>query len=55
VGPFFIALLFFETTKRFFESWIAQLANYAFITILTVMVSALMLGIVSSVAQQAAT
>jgi|SRR5579859_6498972 len=54
LGPFFIALLFFETTKRFFESWIAQLANYAFITILTVMVSALMLGIVSSAAQQAA-
>ena len=54
LGPFFIGLLFFETTKRFFESWIAQLANYAFITILTVMVSALMLGIVSSVAQQAA-
>jgi type IV secretion system protein VirB6 len=54
LGPFFIALLFFESTKRFFESWIAQLANYAFITILTVMVSALMLGIVSSVAQQAA-
>jgi type IV secretory pathway VirB6-like protein len=54
LGPLFIALLFFETTKRFFEAWIAQLANYAFITILTVMVSALMLGIVSSVAQQAA-
>jgi type IV secretion system protein VirB6 len=54
LGPFFIALLFFETTKRFFESWIAQLANYAFITLLTVMVSALMLGIVSSAAQQAA-
>jgi type IV secretion system protein VirB6 len=54
LGPFFIALLFFETTKRFFESWIAQLANYAFITILTVMVSALMMGIVSSAAQQAA-
>jgi type IV secretion system protein VirB6 len=54
LGPLFISLLFFETTKRFFESWIAQLANYAFITILTVMVSALMLGIVSSAAQQAA-
>jgi type IV secretion system protein VirB6 len=54
LGPFFIALLFFETTKRFFEAWIAQLANYAFITILTVMVSALMMGIVSSAAQQAA-
>src|SRR6202044_3127739 len=54
VGPLFIALLLFETTKRFFESWIAQLANYAFITILTVMVAALMMGIVSSAAQQAA-
>ena len=54
LGPLFIALLFFETTKRFFEAWIAQLANYAFITLLTVMVSALMLGIVSAAAQQAA-
>src|SRR5271168_2344788 len=54
LGPLFIALLFFETTKRFFESWIAQLANYAFVTILTVLVAALMMGIVSSVAQQAA-
>jgi type IV secretion system protein VirB6 len=53
LGPLFIGLLFFETTKRFFESWIAQLANYAFVTLLTVMVGALMLGIVSSVAQQA--
>jgi type IV secretion system protein VirB6 len=54
LGPLFIALLFFETTKRFFEAWIAQLANYAFVTILTVLVAALMLGIVSSAAQQAA-
>lgn len=54
LGPFFIALLFFETTKRFFEAWIAQLANYAFVTILTVLVAALMMGIVSSAAQQAA-
>jgi type IV secretion system protein VirB6 len=54
LGPLFIGLLFFETTKRFFEAWIAQLANYAFITILTVLVAALMMGIVSSAAQQAA-
>lgn len=54
LGPLFIALLFFETTKRFFESWIAQMANYAFITILIVMVSALMLGVVTAAAQQAA-
>jgi len=54
LGPLFIALLFFETTKRFFESWIAQLANYAFITILTVLMAALMLTLVSVAAEQAA-
>lgn len=54
LGPFFLALLMFETTKRFFESWIAQLANYGFITILTVLVAALMLTLVSTAAQQAA-
>ena len=31
LGPVFFALLFFESTKRFFESWIAQLSNYAFL------------------------
>ena len=54
LGPLFIALLMFDTTKRFFESWIAQLANYAFITILTVLVAALMMTLVSTAAQQAA-
>src|SRR5580658_7189727 len=54
LGPLFIALLFFETTKRFFESWIAQLANYAFVSILTVLVAALMMTLVSTAAQQAA-
>ena len=54
LGPLFIALLLFETTKRFFESWIAQLANYAFVTILTVMVAALMMTLISTAATQAA-
>jgi type IV secretion system protein VirB6 len=53
LGPLFIALLLFETTKRFFEAWIAQMANYAFVTILTVMVAALMLSLVTSAAQAA--
>jgi type IV secretion system protein VirB6 len=55
LGPLFFALLLFESTKRFFEAWLAQLANYALITILTVLVAALMLGLVRTVAQQAAT
>lgn len=54
LGPLFIAALFFDTTKKFFESWIAQLANYAFITILTVMMATLMLTLVSTAAEQAA-
>lgn len=53
LGPIFLALLFFESTKRFFEAWIAQLCNYAFLTILTVMVAALMLQVVSEAAQAA--
>lgn len=54
LGPVFIVLLLFESTKRFFEAWLAQLANYALITILTVLVAALMLQIVHSYAQQTA-
>jgi type IV secretion system protein VirB6 len=54
LGPLFIALLLFDETKRFFVVWIAQLANYALITILTVMVAALLLQIVQSYAVQTA-
>ena len=53
LGPLFIALLLFNTTKRFFEAWLAQLANYAFIALLSVLVAALMLHIVTVAAQQA--
>jgi type IV secretion system protein VirB6 len=54
MGPIFMALLFFESTKKFFEAWIAQLSNYAFLTILTVLVAALMLHVVTVAAQAAA-
>jgi type IV secretion system protein VirB6 len=54
LGPFFVALLLFDATRRFFEAWLAQLANYALITILTVMVSALLLQLVATYAQQTA-
>jgi type IV secretion system protein VirB6 len=54
LGPLFIGLLFFQATRRFFIAWIAQLANYAFITILTVMTAALLLHIVQSYAEQTA-
>ncbi|MGD0491820.1 MAG: type IV secretion system protein [Steroidobacteraceae bacterium] len=54
LGPLFIAMLFFDATKRMFSAWIAQLANYALITILTVMVAALLLQVVQSYAAQTA-
>lgn len=54
LGPLFMAFLFFDATRRFFAAWIAQLANYALITVLTVMVSALLLQIVKSYAGQTA-
>ena len=54
LGPLFLALLLFDSTRRFFEAWLAQLANYALITILTVLVAALLLQIVQSYAEQTA-
>jgi type IV secretion system protein VirB6 len=54
LGPLFLTLLLFDGTRRFFEAWLAQLANYALITILTVLVAALLLGIVQSYADQTA-
>jgi type IV secretion system protein VirB6 len=54
LGPLFIALLFFDATRRFFGAWLAQLANYALITILTVMVAALLLRVVQTYAAQTA-
>jgi len=53
LGPLFIALMFFNTTRRFVEAWIAQLANYAFIAILVVLVAALMLSMLTDAARAA--
>jgi type IV secretion system protein VirB6 len=54
LGPLFLAMLLFDATRRFFEAWIAQLANYALITILTVLTAALLLQVVQSYAEQTA-
>lgn len=47
LAPIFIAMLLFDSTKRFFEAWIAQLANYAMIIILVASIANLMLHAVS--------
>jgi type IV secretion system protein VirB6 len=54
IGPLFITMLLFDSTRRYFEAWIAQLATYALISILTVLVSALLLQVVESYAAQTA-
>jgi type IV secretion system protein VirB6 len=54
IGPLFIVMLLFDGTRRYFEAWIGQLANYALITILTVLVAALLLHVVQSYAAQTA-
>jgi type IV secretion system protein VirB6 len=54
LGPFFVTMLLFESTKRLFDAWLAQLANYALITLLTVMAAALLLQIVNTYATQTA-
>ena len=54
LGPLFIASLLFDATRRFFSAWIAQLATYGLITVLTVMIAALLLQVVQSYATQTA-
>jgi type IV secretion system protein VirB6 len=54
LGPFFIILLLFEATRRFFESWIAQLATYALVSVLIALVAALLLSVVRAYATEAA-
>ena len=54
LGPLFFAALLFDSTRRLFDAWIAQLTNYALITILTVLVSTLLLQIVESYTSQTA-
>ena len=54
LGPFFIAMMFFESTKRLFDAWLAQLTNYALVTLLTILVAALLLQVVNNYATQTA-
>jgi type IV secretion system protein VirB6 len=52
LGPLFFATLLFDGTRRLFAGWMAQLTNYALITVLTVLISDLLLQIVASYANQ---
>jgi type IV secretion system protein VirB6 len=54
LGPLFICFRLFEGTRRLFDAWLMQLANYGFITVLTVLIGALLLQMVQSYATQTA-
>jgi len=48
LGPIFIIMLFFESTKRLFDTWMGQLLNYMFMVVLTASVVKLILGILNA-------
>jgi type IV secretion system protein VirB6 len=53
IGPLFILGLLFDSTKRFFEAWIAQLSNYALVIIIAAIASKLLLQVLDTYASNA--
>lgn len=48
VGPLFIVMLLFNTTQRFFESWLAMVMNFGFILVLSAAIGQLMTSLADS-------
>ncbi|QAB00947.1 MULTISPECIES: TrbL/VirB6 family protein [Agrobacterium tumefaciens complex] len=48
IGPIFIALAMFQSTRRFTESWIGQLANFVILQVLVVAVGSLLISCIDS-------
>ncbi len=48
LGPIFIVFLLFDSTKAMFSSWLQQLFNFAFITLLTYIVLAFFLTLINN-------
>lgn len=54
LGPLFIATLLFDVSRRYFQAWIAQLANFALIAVLVSLVVGLFMHLLTVVTAQAA-
>ena len=54
LGPIFITLLLFDSTRHYFLSWLGQLANYALVSLLAALAAALMMTLIATAAQAAA-
>jgi type IV secretion system protein VirB6 len=53
MGPVIIPLFLFDGTRRFVESWVAQLCNYAFVAVIAGLVASLMLTVLTQATGQA--
>lgn len=54
LGPLFILLTLFDSTRRLFDAWLQELIHYGLVSVLTVMTTALLLDLLSSYAEQTA-
>jgi type IV secretion system protein VirB6 len=54
LGPLYIATLLFDGSRRYFQAWVAQLANFALIAILVSLVVGLFMHLLIAVTAQAA-
>lgn len=49
LGPLFIFLLLFKSTRAFFEKWVAQVVTYGLVVVITAAVFGMMLGFYSKI------
>ena len=48
IGPIFVALAMFQSTRRFTESWVGQLANFVILQVLVVAIGSLLISCIDT-------